>query len=139
MSEITVAWPLVIGPRLMPAVMFGQGTDTYGTVSVEIDHYDGERYVMRYVIDTGGGAYEAADIRSAVCMPDDGDLSLLVRHMTGALLAYLEDEAERYEAFMRSGEPVPLSGWSFSESVAEWAYLNSDEIAVARDALDGGE
>jgi hypothetical protein len=137
----TLTAPMSIGPRLMPAVIIGQDTDTYGTVHIEIDHYDGQRYVGHYVIDTSGETYEATDIRTGVTMPTDDDaaLSLTLRSLTGALLSFLGNEADRYRAWMGSGDAQPHEGWSFTEGIAEWAYLNEDEIAMAREEIEGEE
>jgi hypothetical protein len=141
MTTYTLTSPLVIGPRLMPALIFGLDTDTYGTISAEIDSYDGERYVLRYVIDTSGETYEAADIRTGVTMPtdDDGALSMTLRSLFGALLAYLDNEAVRYSIWMRSGDAQPSEGWSFSEGVAEWAYVHAEGIGEARMEIEGGD
>jgi len=139
MTAYTLTSPLVIGPRLMPALLVAQGTDTYGTISGEIDSYDGERFVLRYVIDTSGHVFERADVRSAVCYPDSVNPSDVLRSMMGALVSFLGAEAEAYAGSGNMGANEPADGWMFSPEIAEWAYLNADELSMLRDEIEGEE
>jgi hypothetical protein len=139
MTQYTLTSPLVIGPRLMPAVIVALDTETYGTISAEIDHHDGERYVLHYVIDTSGETFEGTDLRSGACRFVDGDHDAQLRSMVGALLSFLGAEADRYGAWMDSGDATPAGGWSFGEGIAEWAYLNSDELTLLREQIEGDE
>jgi hypothetical protein len=119
----------------MPAVGIGDGV-----VHAEIDHYDGQRFVLRYLIEHPGGLYEAADVRSRVIgeadaeAADDDAMSALLRSLMGALLAYLGAEAEAYRRTM--GAEPPADGWSFDVQVAEWAYLNIDDLAFMQGELE---
>ena len=139
MTKYVLTAPLAIGPRLMPALIVAQGTDTYGTISAEVSHYDeGPSAVIRYVIDTSGSEYERADVTVRPVYSDDTP-STLVRRGLATLCSFLAAEAEAYAGSGNMGANEPVDGWLFGPEVAEWAYLNSDEIAMLRDEIEGDE
>lgn len=132
MTEYALTAPLCIGPRLMPAVIVAQDTDTYGTISAQISGYDERprpRAKISYFIDFPGGEYYGNDISVSPLYTDDKPGEIIRRGMA-TLCGFLTAEAEAYRATM--GEHEPADGfWLFSAEVAEWAYLNSDELAQA--------
>ncbi len=136
-SAYTLTAPLVIGPRLTPALIIALNTDIYGTISAEIVGFDeGPRARLSYMIDTsfGSAAYEAADLSVAPLYADDtpGDI---VRRGIATICSFLVAEAEGYQATMGAEEPA--DGWYFDARVAEWAYLNADELSLAEMQLRG--
>ncbi|WP_431881849.1 hypothetical protein [Micromonospora chalcea] len=118
---------MIITSRLMPGMTVGDGT-----ISIEISGRDGDRAAFRYYIDTPAGELHAGDdIRSATLTGQTPDE--LIRAGMAALLSFLSAESESYQSTM--GERAPADGWSFSAQVAEWAYLNADEISMACEAF----
>lgn len=119
----TLTDPMIITSRLMPGIRVGDAV-----ISIELASIDnGEgRARYRYHIDTPAGEiYTAEDISTPrFDGPDRG-----TREAAEALVSFLSAEAEAYESTMGTAEPV--DGWLFNAAVAEWAYLNSDEISCA--------
>lgn len=139
MTEYVLTRPLAIGPRLMPALIVAQGTDTYGTISAEVFSYEeGPEAIIRYVIDTGGHEYVRADLTVRPLYSDDTP-STIVRRALATLCSFLGAEAERYTGSGNMGANEPVDGWLFDAKVAEWAYLNSDDLAMLRDEIEGDE
>jgi hypothetical protein len=139
MTEYVLTSPLAIGPRLMPAAIIAPGTDTYGTISVEIDSYDeGPAAVIHYFIDTPSTVYEATDVRIRPLYTDDTPSDIAARAIA-TLCSFLGAEAEGYQFSGNMGANEPRDGWFFSAEIAEWAYLNSDELGMLRDEIEGDE
>jgi hypothetical protein len=128
--------PLIIGPRLAPAVRIAPGTDTGGIITAEILAYgEGPHALLRYAIDMPGGAsYEGDDLKLAMLFTDDEDADIVARGIA-VLCGFLGAEAEAYAGSGRMGTATPPDGWLFNPAVAEWAYLNADEIAALQEEI----
>lgn len=122
--------PLIITSRLMPGIRVGDGTVHAEVYSFEPDG----RANLRYVIDYPGGEYIRADVSVGPMYADDP--TAIVREGIRTVLSFLSAEAEQYAGSGQMGTAVPADGWLFSAEVAEWAYLNSDEISMAEIELD---
>jgi hypothetical protein len=128
--------PLSIGPRLMPSAEVDPGAQTGGRLSAEIIGFEPSgRARLRYFIDFPGGTYEGSDITMSPMYADrePGDI---VRGGIATLCAFLSAEAEAYAGSGNMGANEPADGWMFSAEVAEWAYLNSDELSMLGLELD---
>jgi hypothetical protein len=135
MTQYVLTAPLSIGPRLMPSIAIDPGRETGGRLSAEIIGYDeGPRARIAYFIDFPGGEYYGNDI-SVSPLYADHTPGEIIREGIAVLCSFLAAEAESYQATMGASEPA--DGWLFSATVAEWAYLNSDELAMAGMELRG--
>lgn len=109
--------------------MLGNGPDVIGVRAIGRDH-DG-RMAYGYGIFRDGSLLAAGeDIRSGV-----GGIGHAVHGFT-ALIDFLSADAEKYARLMG---PVPAGddGYLFGETVAEWAYGNSDELTMLALDLEG--
>jgi len=52
--------------------------------------------------------------------------------MAGTLLSFLDNEADVYTGSGEMGTAEPADGWGWDVKVAEWCYLNSDALGMAR-------
>lgn len=135
MSEIIVTAPMIITSRLMPGVKIVDGS-----VNVQIDGIASNgRVAVTYIIDFAGPGgerleYIGNDVRLSN-IHADAELSEQVRAGAELLLSFLEHAAECYRARMGRGQDA--SEAVFSPAVDEWAYQNSDEIAMARSEFEG--
>jgi hypothetical protein len=137
MTTYELTSPLSIGPRLMPSIAIDPGSETGGRISAEISGYDeGPRARISYFIDFPGGEYYGNDIRLSPLYIDYTP-GVIVREGIATLCGFLMAEAEAYQATMGAREPA--DGWLFSAEVAAWAYLNSDELAMAELELRGDD
>jgi hypothetical protein len=134
MTTYELTTPLSIGPRLMPSLAIDPGSETGGRISAEIIGYEGLRARVSYFIDFPGGEYYGNDVRLSP-MYTDYTSGEIVREGIAVLCSFLTAEAEAYQATMGAREPA--DGWRFSAEVAEWAYLNSDELAMVEMWLRG--
>lgn len=120
----TLTAPLRITPRLMPGMRIGDAT-----LSVEIIGHDGGRNIIGYALDYPGGAYEAQDV--TIPPRRDDSPESIIREALRTILVFLDAAAEQYAGSGRMGTTEPADGWIFPVTVAEWSYINSDEIAMA--------
>lgn len=112
--------PLVIGPRLLPALRIG---DSWVYVTPEAPDLSGalHRTIFRVIVDTPDGEiYNDADL-NVVTQDDPSDT---VREAMRSALSFLRYEGDRY----LSGPDE--DGWLFNTAVAEWAYQNEDELSI---------
>lgn len=130
--------PLSIGPRLMPSIAIDLGSETGGRISAEITGRDGSRPRISYFIDFPGGEYYGNDVRVSPRYAD-GTPGEIVREAIATLCGFLAAEADAYTGSGNMGANEPDDGWLFSATVAEWAYLNSDEITMAELELRGDD
>lgn len=83
----------------------------------------------------GRRVYDYAVFRDGALLTSGEDLYSGVgdapnaRRALGTLISFLSADADRYRRLMG---PVPdgCEDYSFSTQVAEWAYMNSDELAM---------
>ncbi len=122
--RLTIRAPMIITARLMPGVKVADGYISVAPVTID----GAGRVTWKYHIDTPDGCIGSGqEIRSGACaVPDDSVLSELLPRMAETLLSFLGADADTYAAHMGMSEPT--DGYSFGARVAEWAYLNSDEI-----------
>jgi len=136
MTSYVLTAPLSIGPRLIPSIAIDPERATGGRLSAWITGYDGDKARVSYFVDFPGGEYYGNDValspRATRLEPGE-----TIREALAVLCGYLTAEAEAYQATMGASEPV--DGWLFSAAVAEWAYLNSDELSMAALDLRGDE
>lgn len=122
---LNVPAPLFISSRLMAAIKIDGGS-TGGTVHL---HHDGQtpegRQSYSWVVDDLDGTElgTGADVRSGV--GDEPDYA----EMMATLLNFLSAAAESYRHTMGGG--TSDNDTLFSPAVMEWAYMNSDELAMA--------
>lgn len=128
MTKLTLTAPLIIGPRLMPAVRVGDNV-TGGIIS--LDPSDLTWYIDTFDPDTpdvSGGEFSHPRF-------SDGNDDQWVRSAMGALLGFLSAFAEAHNP--RWGGEDHEQWDLFPVEVGEWAYLNDDEISMACMELEG--
>jgi hypothetical protein len=139
MTEYVLTTPLEIGPRLMPSIAIDPGSETGGRISAEIIGYDeGPRAKISYFVDFPGGEYYGNDVSVSPLYADSAPADI-VREGIATLCRFLTAEAEAYQGSGNMGANEPIDGWLFSPEVAEWAYLNSGELAMAELELRGDD
>ena len=98
-----------------------------GTTLVSVDHIYG--HTFRWSIDFEDGTeHSGGDLRCGAMGADEFE-------MLGDLLAHLGAAGESYGYTVRTGR-VSDNSDLFSPSIMEWAYVNSDELSMARYALE---
>lgn len=131
--SLTLDAPMIVTSRLLPGVRVADVTISMQAKDVRRDE-TGERLFWRYVLDGPvGPLYEAEDVSCpwSGVEPD----AAMYREMLRTVLSFLSAEADAYRSTM-GGRP-PVDGWLFNADIAEWAYLNDDEIANVQFALEG--
>ena len=125
---MTLEPPLVISPRLLPALRVGGGF-----VSIEPATLASGKPRWRYYIDGPDFSYEKADLRGW------GDH----RAMLGVLLSFLRSAAEayHYRTFVKHrAELDPDSNEAlFPSNVVEWAYQYDGELEALALQLEESE
>ncbi len=132
--KLTIPAPLVIGPRLMPALRI----PNVGTLSIAPDHWESPgRMVFKWAVDDADGKElgEGADISSPVFATKPGEdleatISAMLPRALSSLISFLNHDAETYRPNMRPTKD------GFNAAVQEWAYMNSDELEIAALDLD---
>jgi len=116
MADIEIHAPMIITPRLLPGVRIEDGF-----ISVEPTERTGEygKPIWNWYVDIPAGESFGSDLAGW------GDH----KAMMGTLLSFLGAAAEAYP----DGENSDL----FTTLIVEWAYQNSDEIAILRMELEG--
>lgn len=115
--------PLVIGPRLLPALQVG---DSWVYVAPEAPGLSEtlHRTIFRVIIDTPAGEiYNDADL-NVVTQASPSDT---VREAMRSAVSFLCYEGDHY---LHSPDE---DSWLFNAAVAEWAYQNEDELSVFSD------
>ena len=98
-----------------------------GTDLVSVDHMYG--HTFRWSIDFADGTeHSGDDLRCGAMGADECE-------MLGTLLSFLEAAGESYGYTVRTGR-VSDNSDLFPPSIMEWAYVNSDEISMARYAIE---
>ncbi len=118
--------PLVIGPRLLPALQVG---DSWVYVTPEAPDLSGDlhRTIFRVIIDTpDGDLYNDADL-NVMTQRNPSDTG---REAMRAAVSFLRYEGDHY----LSGPDE--DGWLFNTAVAEWAYQNESELSLFDDDFD---
>lgn len=118
--------PLVIGPRLLPALQVG---DSWVYVTPEAPDLSGDlhRTIFRVIIDTPDGEiYNDADL-NVVTQTNPSDT---VREAMRSAVSFLCYEGDHYP---HSPEE---DSWLFNAAVAEWAYQNEGGLSVFSDDND---
>ena len=114
---ITLTSPMVISPRLLPAVRIG---DAFISIEPHGSDVDGTIVTTIY-IDTPEFHYEDSTLRMNLIgyMNDDQ----FMRDTMATALSFLANDADRYWSIMGPADP-----YSYGDQVAEWAYMNDSEI-----------
>lgn len=121
-THITVDEPMIIGPRLLPALRVGDSM-----LSIEpVIRNANNRLVVRWFLDTGGKSYSAADLRTGV---GDKWSSEQARRTMIDLLGFLEACAASEDG----GENADL----FQREVRQWAKDHQNDIAILRCEMEG--
>lgn len=121
--RLTLHPPLEIGPRLLPAVSFDGGR-------VSLDPSD---WTYHIDLDDGTTCTGHGFRPPQILATDD----VFVREAMAALLGFLGAFAE---ARRPNGYGPDAECWDlFPDELGEWAYLNSDEIAITEHELTEDE
>ena len=115
--------PFIITSRLLPGLVIG---DT--ELSIGYSGVSGGRTVYVTCIDSESIEYEGRDLESGV---GGGSLQEGMK----SFLSFLGACGESYSYRMRTGK-VGENEDLFPEDVAEWAYMNSDEIIALQCLLE---
>lgn len=132
MSTIKIESPCIITSRLLPGVAIGKSTIS---IAYSDELGDDGRTRYRYYLDlqTDGERieYTADDIQSGC---QGGSL----QEGLASLLSFMAACGESYGYAMRQGIELVDSenGELFPADVAEWCYLNSDELTMAAIELE---
>lgn len=116
--------PLIIGPRLLPAVKLGDA-DTGGIVS--LDPSDLTWYIDPFDPDTEEASGGEFNVPRFTWQTDEEWVRVAMR----SLLNFLSTFADAHHPTWGGGEHRDL----FPEHLGEWAYLNHDEIEMAAEEL----
>lgn len=119
---MTLHEPFKISSRLLPALHIEDGW-----LSLEHVGNDEGRMVFRWYIDIPAGEFSEADLKSGV-----GGAS--IEEMFASLLSFLGAAAESYSYRLRTGRKGENEDL-FPKAVMEWAYQNSDEIAITEECI----
>lgn len=133
--------PMFISSRLMAAIKVEGGSHELdppgGVVHIhclgrEAGYFNSTRVAYGCVIEdsTGEVLYEGDGIRSGV--DDDVDY----RRAMATTLHFIAHDGETYRSCMGDWSNDPDDQPLFNRDVAEWAYLNSDEITMLAYDLD---
>jgi hypothetical protein len=124
-GEFAIPPPLFVSPRLMVAV---QVFAEVGTIHLEIAGRNIEgRITTRCVVeDNDGRELYVGDGPSSACGAEPDYLELM-----RSTISFIAHDGEGYRRTM-STEP-PEDGWGFNGAVAEWAYMNDNELAMTLD------
>ena len=121
---LTLRPPLAISPRLLP------GVDIDGTW-VQLD-----TQTWTIIIDHEGREYIEDDFRPGMLPADPSEA---VRSAMGSVLSFLGAFAEACDPYYLSKYGPGENHDLFHADLAEWAYQNGDEIAMAGFDLEYGE
>lgn len=118
--------PLCITSRLRPGLRIADAE-----ISLWIDDQDADgRYRWAYYLDLPDQPeHYGNDLSGRTCDPHE---------MMATLLAFLEAAGEAYAYTQRTGRESDNADL-FPAAVAEWAYMHSDDLAMARMELEGDE
>ena len=125
---LELSTPLIITPRLLPGICISDATVSVEAIGIVDGHVRWNIFIDR------PGMPEYADPDSLGSgrgqLPDSAG----TRSAIASVLSFLSAEAEGYRCTMGVSEPV--DGWIFNADIAEWAYLNEDEIAITQCDLE---
>ena len=107
--------PFFISSRLLPAIKIADGV-----ISLEPVKRAGPHIRWRWYIDLPEGEFSEADMRT----------SWGTQRAFESLLGFLSACAESYRYKMSFPDSEPENLDPFPPEVAEWAYINSDEISM---------
>jgi len=130
--------PLTVGPWHLPAVQIDH-PPTGGWLACDLSWRGPTHNTWRIVI-TGYlpelREVVLFDVAEGINHPNrDYGLGRQAREVIAAVVSFLLAEADNYRQAMGAREPA--DGWIFNAAVAEWAYLNDDELADLAQQLDG--
>lgn len=140
MSQIKLQSPLQVTSRLMPG--FRIPGDTGGTVHLQAERYTNTwRVAFHYIVEDASGTVldEGTDLETPI---HSEDASMWYPSAAAALAGFLYAYGEHYR-YQVMGRRLPWSDSleypNVSESLAEWCYLNSDELAMIEEELEPSE
>lgn len=119
--------PLCITSRLRPGLRIADAE--ISICIIDYDHASGRWQWAYYINYALGQEHYGDDLSGHTCDPHE---------MMGTLLVFLEACAEAYAYTQRTGRESDNADL-FPPAIAEWAYLHSDDLAMARMELEGDE